>query len=672
MKTAGSLLGVFGSLCRVAILTVISAGLFALNAPPARADSEECLECHADRDSLEPVTPGRVVESLLMNKEALVGSVHEELDCSDCHAMSAKEEDVPHYEEGGAAPKLGCGDCHEQAMNDYLNTDIHGKRWAAKDPHAPWCSDCHGGHRIVPLESEESPLSHLNQPGLCGKCHGTDELTNAEWITKRQLVARYKTSVHWLNVQQGKPAATCADCHGNHTVLPSSDTGSRVTRLNLLTTCAKCHPRQVHDYADGSHGRTLLHGNLDVPTCTTCHGDHDILSLKIQPGGTRDFAATKVCMWCHGNERMMARYALDTSPVDSYMRDFHGKAQRGSAGIVATCADCHDAHRSLPQSHPQSRMHLSNRGAACGKCHGTNTDTFAMSFTHKRRTEEPGSQVKHWVAIIYVLLIVVTIGGMLVHNFVIWLFFARKKTRYQRKHGRVERLSSAEKIWHWAMLISFAILTVTGFALSFSESVLFRWIYDFGFSEKARAWLHRAFAIVMIIDMIYFMAYTVFTRRGRRMWWIHMFPRWRDVREFFATMGYYLFIRKEKPRYGVFNYAEKAEYWALLWGTAVMVLSGFVLWFSNYLPPDSPPWVYAVAQLVHFYEAVLAGLSIVVWHLFHTVFHPEEYPLGTSFLTGKLTDHEAEERFTDEAIRAQLPEARVGSDAPPATHKWME
>jgi len=640
--------------------------------PPAQA--EECMECHGDKGSLEPVTEGRTVDSLFVPADVLKGSVHEDLDCGDCHAGADDEQTIPHYEKSGSKVTLSCGECHEKALEEYNTTDVHGKHRADGDERSPWCNDCHGDHLILPMSSKDSVMSPFNQVEVCASCHATEALYDSEGITKRRLLERYKESIHWQRITEGTPAATCSDCHGHHTILPSSDSHSRVTRLGLLTTCSKCHPSETYGYSHGSHGRTLLHGNLDVPTCTTCHGDHDIISLQISARGVRDFAATQVCIWCHGNERMMARYALDTSPVDSYMRDFHGLAQRGTSGTAATCADCHDAHRSLPETHPESRMHLSNRGTACGKCHGQQSDNFILSFTHSSSMQKPTNQVVMWIKTIYIALIVVTLGGMFLHNMVIWMFHARRKKRYQAKKGTVVRLNGFELAWHWLLLISFSALGFTGFMISFSDSWVFGWLYDLGVTEKMRSLSHRFFAIIMSVDMMILGVYMLVTRHGRDRWLWGMMPRWRDVTDFFGTMAYHLGMRRERVRYDVSNYASKAEYWALWWGTVVMALSGLVLWFSELLPGDMPPWVFMAAGAVHFYEAVLAVGAIIIWHFFHVIFHPEEFPISTTFITGTVTDHEAEERFIPEAIDKQRPEAfdEPEPESPHIERPWLE
>jgi formate dehydrogenase gamma subunit len=336
------------------------------------------------------------------------------------------------------------------------------------------------------------------------------------------------------------------------------------------------------------------------------------------------------------------------------MRDFHGLTQRGTAGTSATCADCHDAHHSLPSSHPESRMHISNRGSACGKCHGKTSDTFIMSFTHKAIAVDHGGDIKQLVISIYLIIIFVTIGGMLLHNFVIWLHSVRRKYRYQKKHAKIVRMNRLERIWHWLLLLSFVTLVFTGFALKYPDSVWFKWLYALGLTEAARAGIHRLAAAIMTGLMLFFFGYQVFSRSGRK-WWKNMLPRIQDFKDFFANMRYHLGARRRRPRFGIFSYVEKVEYWALMWGTLIMVLSGVILWFPKSLPAGWPNWLIDVARTIHFYEAVLASLAIVVWHFFHTLFRPDEYPMDTSWLTGGLTESEAGERFTAAAIQAQLP-----------------
>jgi len=629
--------------------------------------NDQCLKCHAD-DGIKPVTERGKKLALKVTNESLKGSVHEDIPCSECHSGADDFEKVPHRED--AKPmQVTCGSCHEKEESDYFERCVHGRARKAGNPNAPSCQDCHGSHFIPPLKSEKSPMAPMNQPETCGRCHSRDDLEEKAHISKRRLIERYKSSVHWLAVKEGKPAATCSDCHGSHSIMPSNEPDSLVSRLGLLNACRKCHLTVVEAFESGSHGRALLQGNSDVPNCITCHGDHDIISLRVGPTGTRTYAATQVCMWCHGNERMMRRYALDTVPVESYLRDYHGLTQRGSQGASATCADCHDAHRSLPSSHPQSRMHISNRATTCGRCHGKASESFILSFSHRTSTPSGGEDIKTIVLWVYVVLMVVIVGGMFLHNLLIWLHALRQKIAYQRRRAIIVRMNAFERIWHILLLVSFFMLAFTGFALKFSNTSFFLWLYSLGFTESLRGFLHRLGAVILLLSMFMLILYPLFSSRGR-LWWKSMLPGLRDFRQLVCQIAFYVGRRHEPPKQGVFGYVEKVEFWALVWGTVVMAITGFVLWFPKSIPETLPGWVIEVARLIHLLEAVLATLAILVWHFFHTIFHPVEYPMDTSWLTGGLSEEEAKERFDADAMEKMRPKEEP-TPPPPKRPPWL-
>jgi len=80
---------------------------------------------------------------------------------------------------------------------------------------------------------------------------------------------------------------------------------------------------------------------------------------------------------------------------------------------------------------------------------------------------------------------------------------------------------------------------------------------------------------------------------------------------------------------------EKAEYWALVWGSVIMMVTGILLWGNTLAMKWMPKVILDLATSVHFYEAVLATLAIVVWHFYFVVFDPDVYPMDTAWLTGK-------------------------------------
>ncbi len=616
----------------------------------AEMSDDDCLTCHNDKD-LEGETERSKKLKLFVPENALVGSVHEDLSCTDCHIGAETFEEVPH---SSKPLERACKNCHEEEAAETAK-DVHGMGCASGDEMTPSCCGCHGGHDIKPLNSSESRFSDMNQPNTCGKCHGGDTLTTKDHsIYKRNIVTRYKSSVHYQAVNEGKAAASCTDCHGSHNILPSGFKDSGVSRTNEANSCMKCHKLEGLAFWDGPHGDALEHGNNDVPTCSTCHGDHDMASLRVRDGVAKQWAATQVCIWCHGNARMMARYGLDTTPVDSYMQDFHGLTQRGTMGASATCADCHDPHHSLPSNHPNSRMHISNRGPTCGKCHGTVSDNFAMSFSHKKSIEVEGTMLENIIRIVYIFLIIFVVGGMLIYVMMIWFKAVREKIKSQKKDPYIERMNNFGRNVHKTLLVSFIVLVITGFALKFPEVFWVKWLFAIGMTETVRAFIHRFAAIIMITDSILFTLYMIFRKRGKRLF-KEFLPKMRDITDIFRFIKYYLGISKEKhpPKSDVFNFGEKVEFWAMVWGTVIMTISGLILWFPKIIPATWCACIIPIARVFHYYEAILAALAILVWHGFHVIFHPDEYPMNTSWWTGNLTKKESEHRFEEDAIKRQ-------------------
>jgi cytochrome b subunit of formate dehydrogenase len=123
--------------------------------------------------------------------------------------------------------------------------------------------------------------------------------------------------------------------------------------------------------------------------------------------------------------------------------------------------------------------------------------------------------------------------------------------------------------------------------------------------------------------------------RKLREHWKEMLPTTNDPREALSNFAYNLGLGDKQPGRSSHSYIEKAEYWAVVWGAIVMIASGTMLWANNLAMKFLPKAWLDVATSVHFYEAVLATLAIVVWHFYSVIFDPDVYPLNTAFLTGR-------------------------------------
>ena len=245
-------------------------------------------------------------------------------------------------------------------------------------------------------------------------------------------------------------------------------------------------------------------------------------------------------------------------------------------------------------------------------------------------------------------MIVVTIGGMLLHNV---LDFGRKAAHQLRiRRGELEeepaaprqyvRMTRLERIQHASLLVSFFLLALTGFMLRFPDAWWvqgIRRLSTHAFNYRSIA--HRVAATLMVAASIGHLVYVTLTTRGRAL--IKDFlPKLSDLREFEHSIRYLAGLTHERPRFGRFSYIEKAEYWALVWGTMVMAATGFIMWFDNTFLGILGKLGYDVARTVHYYEAWLATLAILVWHVYFVIFNPDVYPMNMAWLTGTLSERE--------------------------------
>lgn len=237
--------------------------------------------------------------------------------------------------------------------------------------------------------------------------------------------------------------------------------------------------------------------------------------------------------------------------------------------------------------------------------------------------------------------------------------------RHDRKYLRWTKI---ERLQHWLVAGSFILLVLTGFALKYPESW---WAQPFIGVETRfgpRGVLHRIAATVYTLVALFHAGYLAFTARGRSLLKA-LLPGRRDVTEVRDNLGWLAGRRKDPARFDHFSYAEKAEYWALVWGTLVMGLTGAALWFEWLTLRFLPLWSIPVFTTVHLYEAWLATLAILVWHFYAVIFNPAVYPLNVSMFTGWISRHHMEIEHGRELDRLDFEEESVespaaGSEAP--------
>ncbi|HEX3320544.1 MAG TPA: cytochrome b/b6 domain-containing protein [Terriglobales bacterium] len=600
--------------------------------------NDECLVCHGDA-GLSTEREGKSV-SLAVDPEKFKTSMHGSiLSCVDCH------QDVATSPHDKTPAKVSCATCHADQQAAY-DRSFHAKAIKAGDGKAATCTDCHGSpHELLAAADTKSKVNHANLAATCGTCHGQKFVMEASGHSAQPYLS-YQESVHGRAVAAGsEKAAVCTDCHGSHEILQASDPKSPIFKFNVPQTCAKCHNSIQQEFQASIHGQAINRGNWQAPVCTDCHGIHSIKS-HIDPNSSVAAAnlAKATCARCHEGVRLSDEFGIEGRRSTTYLASYHGLASKLGSQVVANCASCHGVHNILPSSDSRATTNRANLVRTCGQCHPGVTEKFALGKVHVDAplSADTGSVAVRLIRKFYLGMIFAVIGAMLVHNFIIW---RRKAAAHRDAHHRsVTRMNKQQRWQHVILFTSFFVLVFTGFALKFPDS----WFATLlGMSERFRGWTHRFAGVVLIGVGVYHIAYIALTRDGRRLV-ADFLPIPRDAADVWSTMRYYLGLSSDRPTYGRFTYAEKAEYWALVWGLIVMAATGIMLWAKVSVGNLLPRWWLDVATAVHFYEAVLATLAIVVWHFYQVFFDPETYPMNWAWWDGKMSfEHYSEEHGLD-------------------------
>lgn len=497
----------------------------------------------------------------------------------------------------------------------------------------------------------------------------------------------------------------CSECHGE------SEMG--FSKLNEVATCARCHEQAFNAFRTSVHADSVRNEMPQAASCVACHGSHEVQAVSSPLSPVSRMRVTEAtCAKCHESPTWTETHRIPPNVVADYRQSFHGLSAALGDQRVANCASCHSYHEILLSSNPLSTVNEKNLVTTCGACHtgaGAVAATggvpaFATGGVH-RNPEITGFKIVDVVGAMYLMMITLTIGFMVTHN-AIDLYGRIRERRERRKTEKLrtgegdsaaQSLSAAgdaaisakpalaskaqedrqakyprftvnERIQHWALAASFITLVVTGFALVFGWQLPFLEAQQ---SALLRGWLHRAAAVVFIALSVYHAGYMLLTGRGR-MNLREFLPRLRSVKDFVCgcaacfrlgppsvadwknliqMVKYNLGMATAPPAMGRFNYWEKLEYFGLVWGSTVMIVTGLILWFETPFLNRFPYWAIELATSVHYYEAILAALSIIVWHFYFTIFNPDVFPLSKTMITGEI-DREEMERNHSLELRA--------------------
>jgi predicted CXXCH cytochrome family protein len=275
------------------------------------------------------------------------------------------------------------------------------------------CVTCHSEIEGFPhpeRTAETLRQFKLNSYMVCKNCH-------------EEQFTQTLDSVHQQALASGNnEAAVCTDCHNPHTQprLTDQQSGELLgyARLHIPQTCAQCHSAIYDVYKESVHGKALTQeGNLDVPTCTDCHGVHNI--SRPTTASFRN-SIPFLCAECHTNNALMHKYGLSTEVLNTYVADFHGttvvlfdKTYPDQPTNKPVCTDCHGVHDIARADDPNKGLAVrENLLARCRVCHPDATANFPDAWMSHYIPSPQKYPLVYYVNLFYKFFIPAVLGPM--------------------------------------------------------------------------------------------------------------------------------------------------------------------------------------------------------------------------------------------------------------------
>ena len=592
-----------------------------------------CLKCHEQPDIHKVVDDEQV--SLYVDVNEFINSAHNNITCVKCHSDVTANIARPCE----TSDKVDCSSCHAEESDIYFQSG-HGKAYFAKHENAPYCTDCHGSHKVIPSENENSPTFRSEVPKLCGECHKENgQAVEGTNLKETDAYYDYSTSVHGRSLEEKGllSAAICTDCHTTHFMLKEDDERSSVNPANLAKTCGNCHKGIYDQYIDSEHGISANTEELKFPTCETCHSAHNISEVHESKFMSE---ISSQCGQCH--EEL----------AETYLETYHGKVYQLGYLEAARCSDCHGAHNIYRMDNPKSTISPRNIVATCSKCHTDANMKFTGYLTHATHYDKsnfPWLYYTFW-AMTGLLLSVFAFFGL---HTLLWIprslgamIKKRKEPKPVGKQMYIRRFQKKNRITHIFVIVSFILLALTGMILKFAYMDWAQYLAEAIGGAHIAGFIHRTAAL---ITFGYFIFHVVALLKVKFKKGIKvskfifssnslMFNR-KDIRDFWASIKWFIGVGP-RPDYGRWTYWEKFDYFAVFWGVLVIGSTGLMLWFPEIFTKFLPGWLINVAQIIHSDEALLAVGFIFTIHFFNTHLRPESFPMDTVIFTGYVLEEE--------------------------------
>ncbi len=360
----------------------------------------KCVDCHEDFDPFEIPHKAKMTKVNCMSCHQNPVEIHKfhpqmlgatgtggsaDINCKGCHGThEVVSKKSPNSEFHFTKSTEFCGRCHPKIMQEHLISE-HFVEVSHENPNAPTCIYCHS-KPITKRHLLDKVQLKLNQEKLCLDCHLKHPDNKSKFA---KTLVDYSKSVHGIAITRGNAnAAVCVDCHGAHRLEKASVPTSSIHKNNVHNVCGKCHTDITGEYMKSIHGQGVMKGFKDSPTCTFCHGEHNILAVPDVPEEAFKISGMKFnvvinnkmvfCVTCHSDKEMMKRYDLTT--IEESHKWMPNQVKHWE---TVRCVDCHSSHE-----HPSLNHNILPRSETvkqCEECHSQNSKLMSKLYVHEKQ-----------------------------------------------------------------------------------------------------------------------------------------------------------------------------------------------------------------------------------------------------------------------------------------------
>lgn len=461
--------------------------------------------------------------------------------------------------------------------------------------------------------------------------------------------------------------------------------------------CLLCHDEPKFRWPE----ETWAAHSTPIGRCENCHDEQLMLNTRLAYWHV--YARTRrarppedqvrVCGMCHSNTQIREEFDLSHATA-SYLASFHGKAMLLGDHTTAVCLDCHAAetanvHHMLSHENPVSPVHIDHLSETCRStdCHPAAGQAISDAAVHLDLATTRG--IEFFIGAIFVVLILSTFGpsailqSLELLHIVIGRHDPRVHAREQlaermmanpEARQRLKRFNPHQRFQHWLLFATFTALCLTGFPIKFADRAWAQWLIEAMGGLSAARQIHRWAGVILMLGFVYHLIYAAVTAvqnkmRTNKSWLqvtmeLPMMATPKDIKYLFHQVGYLLFICKTRPDGDRFTLKEKFEYFGVFWGSALLGLTGILMWFNAWTTEVLTGRVLTIALLLHTFEAFLALLHVGIIHMVGVIFAPAVFPLSPAMFTGDTPAEEMAEAhagmLNDVAGQLGIPTAEGG------------